>query len=1213
LKPFDLLDAPLRGSNLIEASAGTGKTYNIEGLFIRLILEEQLPVDRILVLTFTKAATAELRDRIRNKLVRTKAAYEQGSSDDPLIKNLMKKFPDSKIAATRIHEALIDFDRAAIFTIHGFCQRLIHENAFETRNLFDTELIANQAQLIQEVVDDFWRKTLYSAPLELVSFALDRIGGPEYYYRLLDSIKIPEVRIIPEVTTEPSLNAIKPFRVSLGALKTVWPAIREAVIQILQDPALNAVIYGKLKPDEDHPEKTDRELKVIALAEKMDYFLHQHSIGFPLFDKFENFTSSKLAKATKKNHSPPDHEYFKLCDDLFTKGKTLESELERYLLFLKNKLFHFADTELKKRKKKKNIQYFDDLLITVRDALKSKNGNLLTDGIRQKFRAALVDEFQDTDSIQYDILAQLFSAEDTLLFMIGDPKQSIYSFRGADIFSYIKAARHSDTKFTLLENWRSHQNLITAVNAIFSSTKSPFVFNEIPFENGKPARQLSPDLNDSDAPFVLWYLDADRFSTKEKPIAKPTAVGLIANAVGGEIRRLISESSTFEPADIAVLVRTNEQAQIIKNTLTAQDVPSVLFSTGNIFDTREALEVETILCAIADPTNISLLKAALATDIIGMNAEGLISGDVETAWWETRLSQFREYYRLWDRRGFIHMFRLFLAEMQIKGRILGFLDGERRLTNILHLSEILHRQSTDKNLGVTALLKWLAQQRDPLSPRLEEYQLRLESDEKAVKIVTIHKSKGLEYNVVFCPFGWEASLIRNQEFTFHDIGDDFRLTFDLGSEFRSQNASLAQNELLSENLRLLYVALTRARQRCYLAWGRINTAETSALAYLLHGDSDHQGSFSPNDQTLRLKKSFVAKTNAELRDDLIKLADKSQSSIKIVPLPEASEKSISVMLKPEIEKPLICRNFAGNIDRSWRILSYSSLVTSGAPDADYPDRDASQLHIEQNSVISSEDREAAEEIDELTIFAFPRGIRAGSFFHDVLEHHDFSDKNSKHLENLVSKKLVQYGLDLRWHPTVCLAITKVLSVSLLPDHQQLHLSSIGTVDRINEMEFYYPLNFVSPRLLKEIFKDYSRIKIDEKIALQTENLSFAPSLGFMKGYIDMVFQHRGRFYLVDWKSNYLGPSIEHYDNGSLNKTMVAEHYNLQYHIYTLALHQHLRLQKSNYRYEKDFGGVFYIFIRGIEGTGDSRYGIFFDLPNQDLIDALGKTLIPGYN
>ena len=1204
MKPFDLLNAPLEGINLIEASAGTGKTYNIEGLFVRLVLEKQLQVDQILVLTFTNAATEELKARIRNKLVQVKNAFAAGNSDTPFIDSLVKRYPDAKAGRLLIHESLIDFDRAAIFTIHGFCQRILHENAFETHNSFDTELIVNQASLLMEVVDDFWRKTFYAAPLELVGFTLDKMKGPESFCRLLERVKTPDVEIVPDLA-EPSLDALQPFRDALRRLKSAWPTSREAVIASLKDPVLNATIYGNLKSVATQPELTARDVKVTTLVESMDHLTHPGNVGFPLFDHFEKFTAAKLIRSTKKKQTPPSHPFFDLCDIVVEQGQRLNDEMAQYLLFLKTRLFAFAASELGKRKKEKNIQYFDDLLITVKKALMADGSDLLADGIRQKFKAALVDEFQDTDSIQYDILSRLFAYEHSSLFMIGDPKQAIYSFRGADIFSYMKAARRADARFTLAENWRSRPNLIAAVNTIFSGVKRPFVFDEIPFQDSKPAEQPVTATPDDAAAFILWYLDAAKFSPDGKPIAKAKAVELVALAVGDEILRLVSAPHPAAPGDIAVLVRTNVQAQLIKDILVAKNIPAVLYTTANIFDSPEALEVEKILTAIADPTSISRLKAALATDIMGVTAEDLDFDHIKSHWWDIRFARNRKYYELWDQGGFIRMFRQFLAIEQIQERLLGLVDGERRLTNVLHLTEILHRQATEKNTGITGLLRWLAQQRDPLTHRLEEHQLRLESDEKAVKIVTIHKSKGLEYKVVFCPFGWESSLLKAPEFTFHDVANDRRLTLDLGSESRRQHIAMAQNENLSENIRLLYVALTRAKVRCYLAWGRINQTDTSAPAYLLHGGTGQQAASPTDDQVLMLKERLAAKTDAEVEQDIRQLCDNSRNIIQMMPVPVSADSQTDVMLNNGADAPVFCRKFAGNINRRWKISSFSSLVSTETSDVDLPDRDISLAEITPELKMSA-DR------DGVSIFSFPKGTRAGNFFHDVFEHHDFAAENPDNLIALIVKKLQQYGFDPKWQETVCQTITRVTSISLRPNLPQLKLSAVGMSDRNNEMEFYFPLNPIVPNNLCQVFKDHGQLEMAAEFPAQLEKLTFAPLAGFMKGYIDMIFEHQGRFYLVDWKSNHLGSAPENYDQTTLHATMQADYYILQYHIYTLALHQHLRLRQPDYSYEDDFGGVFYIFIRGVDNNRGPEYGIFYDRPDADLIESLGEALIPGY-
>jgi exodeoxyribonuclease V beta subunit len=1211
MQAFDLLKAPLIGNNLIEASAGTGKTYNIEGLFIRLVVEMELQIDQILVLTFTNAATEELKDRIRNKLVQARDAFAARSSVDPLIASLVNTYPDLKAAGKRLQEALIDFDQAAIYTIHGFCQRIIHENAFETHNLFDIELVASQSSLVAEVVDNFWRKTFYNAAPEWIGFALNRVKSPDSLIRLLNKVKTPDLRIIP-VLSEPATEAIKPFRKAMAILKKAWPTSRTAVIQALMNPALKANIYGHTKAGADHAELSNRALKVTALAEAMDRLAHPQSTGFPLFDRFEYFTPAKLVKSTKKNNHPPEHDFFDICERVFFRAQRLLAEFEQSLIFLKTDLFGFAATELPKLKNKKNIQHFDDLLITVLNVLKGKHADHLADGIRQRFRAALVDEFQDTDSVQFDILTRLFAHGDNLLFMIGDPKQSIYSFRGADIFSYMQAARSTDAKFTLTENWRSAPKLITAVNTIFTGVKRPFIFADIPFEAGKPCRQSTDDTGFKGPPLILWYLDSDQIGKTGQPINIPLATRLIADAVGSEISRLIQSPGSVRPGQIAVLVRTNDQAQLIKDILTARKVPSVLYTSANIFDCREAVDIQRILAAIANPTNTFQIKAALATEIMGVGADELISGEFESRWWESRLDRFREYFDIWEQSGFIRMFRHLLVQEKVKERLLSYPDGERRLTNVLHLAELLHRQSTAEKIGMAGLIKWLAEQQDSNTPRLDENQLRLESDENAVKIVTIHKSKGLEYPVVFCPFGWSGSAITDREFTFHDTAHNFQFTFDLGSESRNQHLSLARNELLSENLRLLYVALTRAMHRCYLAWGNINRAETSALAYLLHVDIDQKTGSPEKDQTILLKNQFKDKTSADLHEDLRQLAARSQNSIEVIPLPVAGRPEIAITEGQMTEESLICRRFTGKIDRSWKISSYSSLVSGEVSNVDLPDRDDSLARLEPDPQTKREQLPVTVAGNDVSISLFPRGARAGIFFHDVLENYDFSINQTPHLKRLVAAKLQQYGYEARWQNTVCRAISTLRGLSLNSDLSQFSLSSVNSEDRINEMEFYFPLHLITPAKLKKAFAGFDRPGAFGQFSTRLGRLSFAPSLGFMKGYIDMVFYQQGRFYLVDWKSNYLGPTPEHYNQQALHETMESHHYILQYHLYCLALHQYLRNRQPDYGYEKDFGGVFYIFLRGVNPLKGPEQGVFYDRPDPKLIHCLGQTLIPGY-
>jgi exodeoxyribonuclease V beta subunit len=1216
LKTFDILDTPLSNTNLIEASAGTGKTYTIEGLFVRLILEKNLLVDQILVVTFTQAATEELRDRIRRKLSMIREALIFGSSEDGFIEDLLKNHPDLTAVHSVFDEALINFDKAAIFTIHGFCQKILYENAFETGNLFDTELITDQNDLIQEITDDYWRKHFNHAPPEFVSYFTSQINGPKDLARLLHFLRASELKIIPQ-RSRPSLDHLKPYRNAFRRLQRNWLDVRETVIQLLKDEALDGRLYGSLKKTVPASHMTMRDRKIGALTTSMDRLVDNPDCVFPLFKGFEKFTETYLASAVKKNQAPPQHQFFAKCQALLDIADKLEEEMNQYSLYLKMRFFVYARRELSNRKAKRNAYSFDDLLLITKAVLESDRGNYLADAVRKRFKAALVDEFQDTDDIQYDIFARLFSFKDNLLYFIGDPKQAIYGFRGADVFTYMKAARNVASKYTLTTNWRSSRSMVSAANTIFSNVKLPFVFAEIPFEsaqsaeNAQSGKKAHKTKEDKQAAITIWHIDSPDAHGKKHVIRKDAATKMIATAVAEEICCLISSSGQNVPeGDIAVLVRTNRQAGIIKEALLSKNIPSVLFTTENIFDSREAMELEKVLISISEPANLRYLKTASVTDILGLKGHAVIAADQDHFGWEVQLTNMSEYHRVWRDYGFIRMARLLIDREAIKERLLAYPDGERRLTNLLHLVEIIHRSSLQRNLGINGVLKWLAKQRNPASQRLEEYQLRLENDAQAVKIVTIHKSKGLEYPIVFCPFGWESSVPKSKEILFHDAENHLRLTLDLASHTNRLHKVYAQNELLAENLRLLYVAITRAKKRCYLTWGRIRAAETSAMAYLFHPFERPDEQHDPADIVSALKQSFLSKTEDEIFADLDKLAARSKGDIRIIPLPQTTATKYRTSDKHRTK--LTNRKFNGKIDHGYRISSYSSLVSAPSADVDIPDHDlGSQIPaISLKAGPELSDHSAGEYFDD--IFSFHKGARAGIFFHDIFEHIDF-ENNIKHpIRDVVHQKLREYGFDLRWQATIQRTIEKTVTTPLISDQNDLTLSAISNSNRINELEFYFPMNRIAPSDLQDAFKAKGNAQIRVSYPQAFGRLTFSPAYGYMKGYIDLVFRHEGKYYLVDWKSNHLGSQPEFYLRDALESIMAENFYILQYHLYTLALYQYLRLRNPSFNFERDFGGVIYIFIRGVDQIQGLTSGIYTDRPSIDLVNALGEALIPEF-
>ncbi len=1220
---FDTLKTDLTGTHLIEAGAGTGKTYTIAGIYLRLVLEKGLGVDQILVVTFTRAATAELKDRIRNNLLQVKAALWGTTVQDPLIQALAARSADNiHQAVNRVNHALIDFDRAAIFTIHGFCQRILFENAFETGAFFENEMLGDQTELVEAITDDFWRKWLHDAPSEMAAFLQARAVGPADFVDLWSMVKTPTINLIhpdhpdrPQNTQDPKMPPrhwqpvhLAAFQNALQTVRRTWDRERAAIIAALCDPALKGNVYGTLKPHKDQTARTNRDIKTDILTHAFERWTARKPCGYPLFDQFDRLTAAKLEATTRKGATTPQHPFFNQCDTLAQATERLTREMTQRLTALRVGYIDYMHRELAQRKKDRQVLFYDDLLVKVHRAVVAANtslARLLTTKLRAQYTAALVDEFQDTDQIQSDIFFTIFQGMDPALFMIGDPKQAIYGFRGADIFSYLNATRTATHKHTLIHNWRSAPALITAINTLFAAAPNPFVFETITFQDAVAAATTETNAHTRDAtraPFTLWYLERP----DTKPHNKTDAVPLIAASVAREIARLINDArKPAAPGDIAVLVRTNRQAQIVKKHLAALHVPAVIYNAGNVFKTKEARILYRVLTAIAEPGNETNLRVALVTPLIDANAHDLDTRQPEPPWWEPKLEAFRHYQHLWRNYGIMRMLRDLMYRERVSARLLPLPEGERSVTNLLQLADLLHHKSSETvgrahHAGVPRLLKWLAEQMQTDRPGADAHQLRLESDDQAVNIVTIHKSKGLEYEIVFCPFTWEASAIRKHRYTFHDTTAGNRLTLQLADEDQPATRKPAQKELLAENLRLLYVALTRARKRCYLIWGCIRDAETSAPAYLFHAPRPTD----PDDPLAGLQELWKAKNDTALKADLQHIADRAQGTIRLASMPLAHSPAAAHLKTGRTPPaPLSGRTFTGLIDDQWRITSYSALTAQKNLLADQaiemPDHDLGQAQILVNEP-SPPDTLA----DRKTIFQFPKGGHAGIFFHDLLEHLDFTG----HDEELVQQKLRQYDFDPDWHSAVNTMLTHLLTTPLPAGPNTLTLAQVKPRDRINEMAFHFPLKTITPRTLTQVCTRHQSALRLNQMPRETANLQFAPTKGYLKGFIDLVCRQAGKYYIIDWKSNHLGNHIEAYTAAQIEAVMLHELYVLQYLLYTLAFDRYMQWRQPGYRYSEDFGGVFYLFLRGFDTAGP-QYGVFHDRPDEAFIRDLDQALI----
>ncbi len=1196
LTRFDISGGALGGAQLIEASAGTGKTYTIAGLYLRLVIEQRLPVEEILVVTFTEAATEELRGRIRGRLREALAVLEGGEAPegDELLASLRARHSRDEAAIINLRDSLRDFDRSAIFTIHGFCRRALREHAFESGASFDARLAPDIEGLRGEIADDFWRAHFYSVSPHIFHYAGQKIRdfGPRYFLGLLRGRPLdPQTRLEPRVEA-PDAARMEGVFGSLddcyGRLREAWAAGREGLRALLLSSSGRELSGTKYRSD-----------SIPKWFEEMDSFLNGGN-AFAEPDCFERFTSSKIESSVKKGMSAPRHALFDLCEELRARRMEASALAEGFLMHLRVEFLGYAARELRVRARRENTRSFDDLLESMHRALAGGERSALAVSMRGRFKAALIDEFQDTDPVQYAIFRTIFGV-DSILFLIGDPKQAIYGFRGADIFAYMRASEFVEKRHTLEVNHRAEPDLIGAVNTVFSRAVNPFVFRDISFQPAVPSPRRRGEGLHADggrgAALRLWFLESRE---GDKSIGKQDAARRIARAVATEIfllleagaeGRLRIDGRALLPGDIAVLTRTNDQARAVQHELFSRGVPGVLYGAESVFASREASELARLLEAIAAPGLDNGIRAALATDIFGYDG-GALHELIDRAW-DARRADFEGYRELWARHGFIRMFRAMLEREGVAVRLLSLPDGERRMTNLLHIAEILHRTERALRPGMEGLIKWIHERRqDP--GESDEEQLRLETDENAVKLHTVHRSKGLEYPVVFCPFLWDSSRINSRRYgsaggpmvySFHDEADNNLPVLDLGSG-REEYRRAAERELLAENLRLMYVALTRAKYRCYLAWGKINESDTSAPAYLFHSEGIERSGDVPGSLSAAVK----PKTASALRKELESLAAASGGSISIGALPDGP----AGVYTPEAQRAagLECRAFRGRIARDWRISSYSSMTARRAAD------EARDFGEE-----GGPDGEA--QAGRADIFGFPKGARAGRLIHGIFERCDFSDSAGH--EELVAGIVRESGFDERWRGPLCAMLRNVLAAPLENRTSHFSLSTIASSERLHELEFYFPLGAATPHDLAGVFRAHGKGAVSD-FAAEIEGLGAGRLRGFLRGFIDMVFRHGESFYIVDWKSNHLGGAAEDYTRERMESEMRRHYYILQYHLYMVALDRYLAARLKDYAYESHFGGIFYIFVRGVDARGNADSGIYYDRPDERLARALCECL-----
>lgn len=1183
------LTLPLGGVKLIEASAGTGKTYAISNLYLRYVLTG-FTVNKILVVTFTNAATEELRGRIRERLYAAQRCLEQNTEqvDDEFLSHLMQQYRGGAAEAlaeaiARLRFAVRSMETAAIFTINGFCQRALSDHAFNSGQAFQLNLIRDDDALWRDALKDWWRRSVYELNHEHLALFLSVFPSLEVFLKSQAILRNSrDKKILPE--TEATLAELysktSETRAPLIDIAATW-AVKGSEIKalLLNSPAL----ARNAKCGYRHQE-------LIPALESLDaYFADVENQALP--KAFEILSIDRIVAGTQPKQLGKDpaleNDFFVACQKVQHK---LDELAEQFYVVTLKQATSDAYEAIETQKSLSRTLSFQDQLTRLHDALYGPSGDALASVLRSEFPVAMIDEFQDTDALQYKIFRRLYQQkiDDTeiesatcALTMIGDPKQAIYSFRGGDIFAYAMARKDvGDALYTLDTNWRSVPPLIKAVNTLFEQRASAFVYDEVidfhpVHAASKPHALLTEESRQSSA-LTFWQFGND---DANKPLKKSAVEELVTQAVADETARLLMAGRQkkaclgeqgVKPGDIAILVRRAVEGRMVREALQRRGINAVTVGRDSVFKSDEAQGLLLLLQAVVHCRDRSVLRAALSSQLLGMNYQQMGALLNEQEAWQGWLAQMKAFNAQWVQRGFMAMFSALLQGLDIGGKLAHLPDPERRLTNLLHLGELL-QQSSRTHAGLEALLGWYQDQLTQSDD--EESEMRLESDEALVKIVTIHASKGLEYPIVFVPFLWAckpkgSGKFDQYGFTFHDADEASCLA--LNSDAMQANFSRAEKERLAEDVRLTYVALTRARAKLYLVWGvaayPANSA-SSALAWLLHG--------SQTPAELDDAKPFVTIDSEAITQTLTTIANASEGAIELCELPSLT--NLKLEATAENDQVLAAREFHAKVATDWRINSFSSLT-----------RDVHQPPM-QRRVRSNDD----------VIMNFPAGSQVGLFLHTVLEHLDFQGDITEQVSELNHTHAQRFGLVPKEHEsTVVQWLHNIVTTPL--NENGLKLSALSLAHRRNELEFDFAIDRVQVSPLNRLLEKWTGSPLAP--------LTVDDFRGMITGVIDLVFVHEGRYYIADYKSNLLGYTLADYEPEELRKTIFDRRYDLQYLLYILALHRYLQQRVPDYNYAKHIGGAYYLFLRGMRPAHGCRYGVYFDLPPQHLIQELDEVI-----
>jgi len=1221
------LALPLAGLHLIEASAGTGKTFTVATLFTRLVVEKSLRMGQILTVTFTEAATQELRKRIRERLanaaqwVRT-APHAEQETEKALTCAILQRHQQlsgesDHALRQRLRRATEETDLAAIFTIHGFCARVLREYALESRHtLAATELLTDTQMLYAKIAHDVWRR--YSSDSTHADTVIGLWKTPDALAQHIPTL-IKALPLYPPLADSPLAEPVTELETAVDILLSAIATHFDEAQQKIKR-GLDNEIFNK---NQGKPAFFAQAFAQLKIGCALRYWSLDKNSHIP------RLAAKQLAKICTKNNPAPVSPLFDAIQGWVDAYALRQAWLNQRKISLLHQVRQDICQQLAEYKQQQRAQIYDDLITHLVSALQGSAGQHLVRSLRHHYRVALVDEFQDTDARQWQIFHQLFAAEETAteepaLFLIGDPKQAIYGFRGGDIHTYLQARSQATLAPPLNRNFRSRPALLRALQALYETAgNQAFGSADIQFEpvlpgdhctdtdylrNGQPATALhialisgnagKPDNVERARDTVTW--------------ACVRHIHQVLSASGNGkalIRDKEKEGINYRPAsssDIAVLVRNHKEATLIQQALTQVGIAAVAAGKQSLFSTEQAQEIRWLLLALLHPSDEGRLRAALSSVLLGYDAAALVALSNDQQQQHEAHQRLLQWRTRWQRSGIFALLSDICAQQA--PRLLSLIDGERRLSNTLQLAQVL-QQASSHRLGLNSLLDWFNHRIFYANDHDDEQQLHLESDARCVQVITLHRSKGLEYPLVYLPFiGIDTPSKENDFITVHNgLQRVLHWKIDADDPAWKVARQQAKEEDHNEAARLLYVGLTRAQQAVWLAAGVI------------------KGLFrSENDKNKKIpeKKSVLLPLAALLGDHQASaLAHCADIDIYTV----AANEPALMRLSPEHAAiPLPPRQVQRHLAHDWWVYSFTQLAhadgsierTASATQAGGRASDEIPTLLTEeweatpsppSALASDLEKTPLQKITEAQRKLFS-GSRFGNVLHSTLETTDFAawahwqpgqNAPDGQLE-AITQALHMYGYETTEMEAGIDVVTHLIGQTLtvtLPEGGTLH--SLLPTQRRAEIEFHFSMQPVAVSNLLRLLHMHGVVRQRQGFGLRRQ------LEGLMTGKIDLTYTREGRWYVLDYKSNQLAD----YRAEALAIAMQHSEYDLQGLIYTLALHRWLRFRLgSDYDYARHFGGIRYLFCRGLDVACNPSPGIYAHCFSAELVNELDRLL-----